>query len=90
MHHVAYCIPHGGLLQAWDSDGTSGYPLFLLRAHLHLYGDHAACCIKNGDRILRHHRIRNLADRIAQEGMLNPELEKRWILERRTGVGQET
>src|SRR4051812_37437066 len=45
-----------------------------------LYGDHAACCIKNGNRILRHHRIRNLVDRIAQEGMLNPELEKRWIL----------
>jgi len=45
-----------------------------------LYGDHAACCKKNGDVIVRHNRIRNLVSKIGDEGILNPVLEKRGIL----------
>jgi len=44
------------------------------------YGDHAACCSKNSDVIVRHNRIRNLLARIAEEGLLSPVLEKRGIL----------
>ena len=43
-----------------------------------VFGDHAACCAMSSDRI--HNRVRNLLDRIAQEGMLSPVMEKRGIL----------
>ena len=45
-----------------------------------VYGDHAACCSVSSDRIHRHNRVRNLVDRIAQEGMLSPIMEKKHIL----------
>jgi len=45
-----------------------------------LRGDHAACCKKNADIIVRHNRIRNLISRMAEEGLLSPVLEKRGIL----------
>ena len=41
-----------------------------------VFGDHAACCSMSSDRIHRHNRVRNLLDRIAQEGMLSPVMEK--------------
>ena len=44
-----------------------------------VYGD-AACCSVSSDRIHRHNRVRNLVDRIAQEGMLSPIMEKKHIL----------
>jgi hypothetical protein len=43
-------------------------------------GDHAACCIRNGGNIVRHNRIRNWVQRIGQEGLLSPILEKKGIL----------
>jgi hypothetical protein len=43
------------------------------------YGDHAACCKRKADVIVRHNRIRNLVSRIAEEGLLSPALEKRGI-----------
>ena len=42
-----------------------------------VFGDHAACCAVSSDRIHRHNRVRNLLDRIAQEGMLSPVMEKK-------------
>ena len=45
-----------------------------------LYGDHAACCKKNADVIVRHNRIRNLVAKMGDEGLLSPVLEKRGIL----------
>ena len=45
-----------------------------------LCGDHAACCKKNADIIVRHNRIRNLVARMGDEGLLSPVLEKRGIL----------
>jgi len=35
-----------------------------------VFGDHAACCAMSSDRIHRHNRVRNLLDKICQEGML--------------------
>jgi len=45
-----------------------------------VFGDHAACCSVSSDRIHRHHRLRNLVDRICKEGMLSPIMEKKGIL----------
>jgi hypothetical protein len=45
-----------------------------------VFGDHAACCAMSSDRIHRHNRVRNLLDKIAQEGMLSPVMEKKGIL----------
>ena len=45
-----------------------------------VFGDHAACCAMSSDRIHRHNRVRNLLDRIAQEGMLSPVMEKKGLL----------
>ena len=36
-----------------------------------LYGDHAACCKKNADVIVRHNRIRNLVAKMGDEGLLS-------------------
>jgi len=49
------------------------------------YGDHAACCRKNSDIIVRHNRLRNLVQRFAEEGLLSPVLEKKGILGPTTG-----
>jgi hypothetical protein len=43
-------------------------------------GDHAACCTKNSDLIIRHNRIRNLLNKICTEGQLSPVMEKKGIL----------
>src|SRR5437763_14116686 len=43
-------------------------------------GDHPLCCNKSGDRITRHNRLRNLVFKLADTGLLAPELEKLGIL----------
>jgi hypothetical protein len=43
-------------------------------------GDHASCCSRNGDLIVRHHRIRNLVGKFCEEALLSPVLEKQNIL----------
>jgi hypothetical protein len=43
-------------------------------------GDHAICCKRSGDTITRHNKLRNLLYKLADRGLLNPELEKRGIL----------
>ena len=45
-----------------------------------LNGDHALCCKKSGDRITRHNRLRNLVFKLADTGLLRPEMEKLGIL----------
>ena len=45
-----------------------------------IYGDHALCCGKSGDRITRHNRLRGVVFKLADTGLLSPELEKLGIL----------
>ena len=45
-----------------------------------MFGDHPACCAMTSDRIHRHNRVRKLLDRICQEGMLSPVMEKKRLL----------
>src|ERR1043165_6218847 len=44
------------------------------------FGDHATCCTRTGDLIVRHNSLRNLVNKISTEGMLSPEMEKKGIL----------
>src|SRR6266576_2010469 len=39
-------------------------------------GHHPLCCKKSGDRITRHNRLRNLVFKLADTGLLAPDLEK--------------
>jgi hypothetical protein len=41
------------------------------------FGDHATCCTRTGDLIVRHNSLRNLVNKISTEGMLSPEMEKK-------------
>src|SRR6266576_958596 len=43
-------------------------------------GDHPLCCKSSGDRITRHNRLRNLVFKLADTGLLAPDLEKLGIL----------
>jgi hypothetical protein len=45
-----------------------------------IFGDHALCCKKSGDRITRHNRLRNLVFKLADTGLLSPEMEKLGLL----------
>ena len=45
-----------------------------------IYGDHATCCSKSGDLIVRHNALRNLVATFAKDGLLSPVLEKKGIL----------
>ena len=47
---------------------------------INVYGDHAICCAKNGDLVIRHNALRNLVYNIASHGLLKPVLEKKGIL----------
>ena len=49
------------------------------------YGDHATCCTKQGDLIVRHNSLGNLVEDFASDGMLSPVLEKEGILGNTTG-----
>jgi hypothetical protein len=52
----------------------------LCKQTIDVFGDHAACCSVSNDRIHRHNRVRNLLDKISQEGMLSPVMEKYRLL----------
>ena len=56
-----------------------------VKADIDKFGDHATCCAKNGDTIIRHNGIRDLVGDIANDGMLSPVLEKKGILGNTTG-----
>jgi hypothetical protein len=57
----------------------------LCTQHINVYGDHATCCAKNGDLVIRHNALRNLVYSIASDGLLKPVLEKQGILGPTTG-----
>jgi hypothetical protein len=52
---------------------------------INTYGDHATCCMKQGDIIVRHNSLRNLIEDFAHDGMLSPVLEKEGILGNTSG-----
>ena len=45
-----------------------------------IFGDHATCCTKSGDLIIRHNSLRNLVEDFGNDGKLSPVLEKKGIL----------
>ena len=45
-----------------------------------VYGDHAVCCSGAGDLIVRHNRVRNIIYKLAEHGLMAPEMEKVGIL----------
>jgi hypothetical protein len=55
-------------------------PCPLCEQPINTFGDHATCCAKSGDLIVRHNTVRNAINRIAEHGMLAPVLEKKGIL----------
>src|SRR5256714_8370570 len=58
-----------------------GQPVFSSSAPCPLcQHDHPLCCKSSGDRITRHNRLRNLVFKLADTGLLAPELEKLGIL----------
>src|SRR4051794_27844988 len=58
----------------------SEVPCPLCTQPLDVFGDHATCCAKSGDLIVRHNTIRNLVGRVASDGLLHVVLEKKGIL----------
>ena len=60
-------------------------PCPLCQQPINVYGDHAVCCAKEGDIIIRHNSLRNLVHSIAKDGMLSPVLEKKGILGNTSG-----
>ena len=46
-------------------------PCPLCMQPININGDHATCCAKSGDLIIRHNTIRNLVHSIAVVGVLN-------------------
>jgi len=59
---------------------SNSVPCPLCEQTMDLQGDHPLCCKKSGDRITRHNRLRNLVFKLADTGLLSPELEKLGIL----------
>jgi hypothetical protein len=59
---------------------SSSAPCPLCEQTMDPLGDHPLCCNKSGDRITRHNRLRNLVFKLADTGLLAPELEKLGIL----------
>ena len=60
-------------------------PCPLCKQIINKFGDHATCCTKSGDLIIRHNSMRNLVEDFASDGMLSPVLEKEGILGNTTG-----
>jgi hypothetical protein len=59
---------------------STSAPCPLCEQTMDLLGDHPLCCKKSGDRITRHNRLRNLVFKLADTGLLAPEMEKLGIL----------
>ena len=55
-------------------------PCPLCMQPIDMFGDHATCCSKTGDLIVRHNALRNLVATFAKDGLLSPVLEKKGIL----------
>ena len=60
-------------------------PCPLCKQPINIFGDHATCCAKKGDVIVRHNSLRNLVDSIGTDALLSPVMEKKGILGNTTG-----
>ena len=49
----------------------------LCEQNIDIFGDHALCCRKVRDLIVRHNRVRNWVFKLADQGLLSPEIEKK-------------
>ena len=56
------------------------FPCSLCKQTMDIYGDHALCCKKTTDTIVRHNRLRNWLCKLADVAMLNPAMEKLGLL----------
>ena len=56
------------------------FPCPLCKQTMDIYGDHALCCKKTTDTIVRHNRLRNWLCKLADVAMLNPAMEKLGLL----------
>jgi hypothetical protein len=59
---------------------SDAIPCPMCKQNLDKLGDHATCCSRSGDIIVRHNSIRNLVNRVASDGLLDPVMEKKGIL----------
>jgi len=71
-----FCIAVAYRSKLLDSE----IPCPLCKQTINIYGDHATCCAKSGDLIVRHNTLRNLVDNLASVGGLSPVLEKKVFL----------
>ena len=60
-------------------------PCPLCMQPINVLGDHATCCAKEGDIIIRHNSLRNLVNSIATDAQLSPVMEKKGILGHTSG-----
>ena len=60
-------------------------PCPLCKQPINLFGDHATCCAKKGDIVIRHNAVRNFVDSIGTDALLSPVMEKKGILGNTTG-----
>ena len=60
-------------------------PCPMCKQTINIFGDHATCCTKEGDVIIRHNSMRNLVNNIATDAQLSPVMEKKGILGNTTG-----
>jgi hypothetical protein len=59
---------------------SKAFPCPLCQQTMDTLGDHAFCCKKTTDLITRHNRLRNWICKLAEVGMLNPQMEKLGLL----------
>ena len=57
----------------------------LPKQSINIFGDHATCCTKEGDIIIRHNSLRNLVNSISTDAQLSPVMEKKGILGNTSG-----
>lgn len=58
----------------------SPVPCPLCMQTMDIFGDHAVCCSGAGDLVVRHNRVRNIIFKLAEYGLMTPEMEKVGIL----------
>ena len=60
-------------------------PCPLCKQPINVFGDHATCCAKKRDIVIRHNALRNFVDSIGTDALLSPVMEKKGILGNTTG-----
>ena len=60
-------------------------PCPLCKQPINVFGDHATCCAKKGDIVIRHNALRNFVDSVGTDALLSPVMEKKGILGNTTG-----